>query len=142
MAESDFFPLEFDLQGTPVSAQSKSARHRESWKSAVAEAARQVVSESCDPCYLELKPLAVTIYVFPAASMAADIDNVVKPILDAMKGVVYVDDRWIERLIVQKFEPNTAREFRSPSERLAAVLASEPPLLYIRVDDDLSWRVL
>jgi Holliday junction resolvase RusA-like endonuclease len=72
--------------------------------------------------------------------MEGDIDNVVKLIVDGLNGVAYLDDRVVERVIVQKFEPKVEWEFSAPSERLAVALEMEPPVVYIRVDDDLSWR--
>ncbi len=37
---------------------------------------------------------------------AGDIDNIVKPILDALCHHIYMDDRQVQRLVVQKFEPD------------------------------------
>jgi len=97
---------------------------------------------------LDNRPLAVTIYVFLNAPMLADIDNIAKPILDSLKRIIYRDDRIIERLIVQKFEPGTNPQFSVPTERLARVLDEQltsrleqnDPVVYIRIDDNLSWR--
>ena len=35
--------------------------------------------------------------------MTGDLDNRVKPILDALSGPVYIDDRQVDRLVVQRF---------------------------------------
>jgi hypothetical protein len=78
--------------------------------------------------------LAVTIYIFPGARMAGDVDNRVKPILDAMCGCVYVDDDQVERIVVQKFEPGRAFPFAAPSSVLATALAAEEPVVL------LEWR--
>lgn len=78
--------------------------------------------------------------------MAGDVDNIVKPILDALNGQAYTDDRLVERVVSQKFEPDVAWSFGSPSVQLTAALdaisaTDEPqPVVYIRIDDDLSWR--
>ncbi len=74
--------------------------------------------------------------------MEGDIDNIVKPILDGMIRVAYIDDNVVERVLVQRFEPGIERPFKDVTERLAAALDLEAPVVYIRVDDDLSWRVL
>ncbi|WP_284539033.1 RusA family crossover junction endodeoxyribonuclease [Pleomorphomonas sp. T1.2MG-36] len=80
--------------------------------------------------------------------MDGDVDNIVKPILDAMIGATYVDDKSIERVVAQKFEPDIDWSFAEPSEQLSAALdaiyASEEqaPVVYIRIDNDLSWRRL
>jgi hypothetical protein len=134
------FPLEVVLEGVPLSLQSKNARNREAWKARVAEAARERQRDTDELGFLDDRALAVTIYYFPGAPMPGDIDNIVKPIIDAMVGVAYLDDQVIERVTVQKFEPDIEWEFRAPSDRLAHVLGVTPPVVYVRVDDDLGWR--
>jgi hypothetical protein len=72
--------------------------------------------------------------------MEGDVDNIVKLIMDALKSVAYIDDKVVERVVVQRFEPEVEWEFSAPSDQLALELGMEPPVVYIRVDDDLSWR--
>jgi len=50
--------------------------------------------------------------------MTGDVDNIVKPILDAMTKFIYVDDQQVERVVVQKFEPDNIFTFSNPSETL------------------------
>lgn len=140
------FPLEFHLAATPRSLQAKNSS-KEKWKATVADAARQRAEETSEFVWLEEDAsLAVTIFYFPIAPMEGDVDNIVKPILDAMIGQAYLDDRSIERVVSQKFEPGKGWSFGTPTSQLAAALdavseSGEPqPVVYIRVDDDLSWR--
>jgi len=92
--------------------------------------------------------VAVTIYYFPAAPMMGDIDNIVKPIIDSLTTIAYLDDQVIERVVAQKFEPGVAWTFGEPSAQLTAALdtigpSDRPtPVVYVRIDDDLSWRRL
>ena len=72
--------------------------------------------------------------------MEGDVDNIVKPIMDALIGVAYPDDRLVERVLVQKFEPDIDWSFEEPSEMLLAALDTGTPVVYVRVDDDLAWR--
>ena len=44
--------------------------------------------------------VAVTLFYFPEAAMQGDIDNIVKPILDALAQHIYIDDAQVERLVV------------------------------------------
>jgi Holliday junction resolvase RusA-like endonuclease len=134
------FPLEVVLPGTPVTLQSKNAPRREAWKARVAEAARDRQRETYEVGFLDDRALAVTIYYFPSAPMDGDLDNIVKLILDGLCGHAFLDDRAIERIIVQKFEPEAGWEFLSITDQLASALDTEAPVVYIRVDDDLSWR--
>ncbi len=141
MSDGDtLYPLEVVLQGTPVALQSKRAIRREAWKDQVKDAARRRQRETYELGFLDDRALAVTIYYFPSAPMDGDVDNIAKLILDGMKGVAYLDDHVVERVTVQKFEPEGGWELLSPSDQLALALDTELPVVYIRADDDLGWR--
>ena len=68
--------------------------------------------------------------------MVGDIDNIVKPILDAMTRFIYVDDGQVERVVVQKFEPDRIFSFSAPSPTLVDALAVEGSAVYIRISDN------
>lgn len=128
-------PFEFVVRGTPVSL-GASSRSRMAWRARIIAAARVALP----PGYWLLdRALSVTIFIFPNALLEGDIDNRLKPILDAMTRTVYMDDILVERLLVQKFEPGRSFEVLSPSAlmREAAKLGTSEPIVYIRVDDDL-----
>ena len=76
------------------------------------EAARTRVRAVDDLGFIDERPVAETIYYFPDTPMRGDVDNIVKPILDGMKSAVYPDDKVVERVLVQKFEPGIERDFR------------------------------
>jgi hypothetical protein len=137
--EGTLYPLEVTIQATPKSLQ---AKHLAAWKTFVAQAALARRDETCGMTFLDERRLAATIFYFPSDPMVGDVDNIVKPILDGLRGVAYLDDQLIERVTVQKFEPGDGWEFLSPSERLAAALDMKTPVLYIRISDDLSWRTV
>jgi Holliday junction resolvase RusA-like endonuclease len=136
------YPLEVILQGTPVAFQSRLPPRRKAWREKVRQAAGERQRETYELGFLDDRALGVTIYYFPSAPMEGDVDNIVKLILDGMKGVAYLDDHAVERVVVQKFEPETDWEFSGVTDQLAVALATEAPVVYIRVDDDLSWRRL
>jgi hypothetical protein len=133
------FPFEVFIEGVPRAPRAGSAGR---WKTAVGDAAQKRRQETYELGFLDDRPVAVTVYYFPDGAMDGDIDNILKPIIDALKGVAYLDDEIVERAVVQKFEPDVSWRFLSPSDRLAAALAMRPPIVYIRVDDDLAWRRL
>lgn len=145
--QPSMFPLEFHLVGVPLSLQASTAS-KERWKTVVREAARRRAEDVVELIWLEEEPLAVAIYYFPTAPMDGDVDNIVKPILDALIGTAYLDDRAIERVLSQKFEPGIGWSFNAPTELLSAALdtisaSDEPaPVVYVRIDNDLSWRRL
>jgi hypothetical protein len=126
-------PSEFVVTGTAISL-GASAASRSQWQESIRGAARQALPEGA---WLLTDPLAVTIYLFPSADLSGDVDNRVKPILDAMGGCVFVDDEQVERIVVQKFEPGRVFPFGDPSAALSTALETDESVVYIRVTDDL-----
>jgi Holliday junction resolvase RusA-like endonuclease len=127
------FPLEFVVEGTPVSHQAKERKSIERWKSRVIEASRSALPEGH---FATEVPLAITLFYFPAGSMEGDLDNIVKPILDALERHIYINDAQIRRILVQKFEPQDSFKFVSPSRALQDALNKSASMLYIRLSDD------
>ena len=127
------FPLEFVVGGTPVSLQTKRRESLDEWKERVAEASRTALPEGH---FATDEPLGVTLYYFLAAAMQGDLDNIVKPILDALGGNVYIDDQQIHRILIQKFEPGSVFSFSQPTPTLGKALEQPKPALYVRLSDD------
>lgn len=124
-------PIEFIVHGTAISLQG-SAHAREAWKARVRTAGMGAVPPAS---FALIERLAVTIYYFPEGEMIGDIDNIVKPILDALCPHLYLDDRQVERLVVQKFESDRIFNFSAPSAALADALAAGQATVYIRLSD-------
>lgn len=142
---SDFglpFPIEFIIRDSPRSHQSENKRAKERWRAQVGAEARAHLAASAELCFIDERPLAATILYFSPVLMAGDVDNIVKLIIDGMIGVFYHDDRVIERIVVQKIEPGVVLSFGSVTPTLEHAIGTEPPVIYIRLDDDLSWRQL
>lgn len=135
------FPLEFFIEETPKSLQA-SSRSKEQWRATVKWAATARIQQTVGWHYLDDRRLAVTIFYFSPAEMERDIDNIVKPILDGMIGVAYLNDRVVERVLVQNFERGIEKSFTDISQIFADALDKDEPVVYIRVDDDLTWRRL
>jgi len=127
------FPLEFIVEGTAVSLQAKRRESLDQWKARIVEASHAVLPQGH---FATEAPLAITLFYFPAAEMQGDIDNIVQPILNALKRHVYMDDRQIERILIQKFEPGNMFVFNSPSSVLAEALNKLKPALYIRLSTE------
>lgn len=142
MSDSDqnaLYPFEVVVEGTPISLQG-SGTSKERWKATVKTAGQNRARATDEIGFLYSAPVALTIFYLAAAPMVGDVDNIVKPIMDALINVAYADDRFVERVIVQKFEPGVDWEFIDPSDQLSTALEATPPVVYIRVIDDLSWR--
>ncbi len=80
-------PIEFVVTGTPISVQA-SSKSKTRWKAIVAAAASSVLSAAHT---LTTELICATIVYFYRQG-GTDVDNILKPILDAMNGIVYVDD--------------------------------------------------
>ncbi|HEY3912265.1 MAG TPA: RusA family crossover junction endodeoxyribonuclease [Stellaceae bacterium] len=127
------FPFEFVVEGTAVSAQTARAQSRRAWQARIIEASRSALPEGH---FASEAPISITLYYFPAVPMPGDIDNIVKPILDAMTHHIYLDDHQVERLVVQKFEPERGHSFSLPTAILIDALNRPRPALYIRLSDN------
>jgi len=127
------FPIEFIVQGTPVSQQAKRAESREEWKGRVKSASSSAIPQ---PHFASDERIAVTLYYFSDEPMAGDIDNIVKPILDALSRHIYIDDRQVERIVAQKFEPPNVFTFSRPTPKFAEAIGGQRPNLYVRVSND------
>jgi crossover junction endodeoxyribonuclease RusA len=127
------FPIEFVVNGTPVSLQG-SPRGKEAWKDLVRNSSRPVLPEAHQ---MTEQRLAVTLLYFPVGEMEGDIDNIVKPVLDALNKHIYFDDHQVNRVWVEKFEEGTIVELSFPSEILESAIQGNRPALYIRLSDDL-----
>ena len=132
------FPLELAVPGFALSSGASSPSQRR-WRDRLKAIARQELQEGH---WLTAAPVAVTIFYFPDAEMDGDIDNIVKPILDAFTRVVYFDDRQVSRILVQRFEPGDALTFDRPTPRLLECAEMSGPRTYIRIDDEASLWVL
>lgn len=132
MVELDF-PFEFIVYGTPVSFQAKRVETRENWKAIVREAAEARLPK---PHFVSGERMAVTLMYFMALKADADIDNIIKLILDACCKLIYLDDLQVDRLFVQRFEPGQKFEFLIPSEILARAASGERPAVYVRISNN------
>jgi len=135
------FPLEIVIEGTPVS-QGGSSSSRARWIDRIRASTQARLRELSDWEWLDDRPVAVTIFYSSSAGMQGDVDNIIKPILDGMKHVVYPDDGVVERVLAQRFEPGLLWEIQTQSVQMMNALGATPPLVYIGVDDDLSWWLL
>lgn len=133
------FPIEFLVEGTPVSSQATRSESKAEWKQRVKAASLTVLPEGH---WATEQRISATLLYFPAGPMRGDIDNIVKLVLDALGGHVYIDDSQVERIVVQKFEPGNVFAFNAPSRTLEDAMKRPKPVLYVRVStnpfEDLS----
>ena len=112
-------PLEFVVEGTPKSVQSRGKNAR--WVAAVRAAAAAAVPDDFIPA---LGALRVRL-VFCHRGTNLDLDNIIKPILDAMTGIVYSNDEQIIDLIASKRTFASVRQLKTPPSRLVRAIGEE-----------------
>ncbi len=117
----------FIVKGRPVSIQAHAASRRR-WMSRVQEAARGIFSQP-----LTDFDLKVQITFFYDEPPTFDMDNVSKPICDALNGIAYNDDR-------QLMERNSRKRYLKGSYHLEGVdpelvraLAESEEFVYIEI---------
>ena len=122
-------PFEFLVAGTPVSLQS-SADGINQWKERVRAAATLLLPENH---FTIADPVRVDIFVFLDGDLAGDLDNIIKPIQDALNGLVYRDDHQVSHLNVAKFVAGGVGSFENPSDALVDAITGERPVVYVKV---------
>ena len=68
---------------------------------------------------------------------ACAVDNIIKPLLDAMETVVYVDDKQVRKVISEKVDLTKMPSIQDPSPLLATSLEKYTEVLHIIV----TWNV-
>ncbi len=108
-------PFEFIVDGPPVSQQTRRGEKRRDWIAKVRQEAQRYWSGDPAPV---AEPIMLTITYF-YDSVSVDVDNVIKPIQDALKGLVYDDDVQVTDVLSRR--RNLYGDFRV--ENLSSVLA-------------------
>ena len=83
--------------------------------------------------------MVVITYFFKGEAL--DVDNMPKPILDALNGLVYADDSQITDLVCRKRDRNRDLQFENPSSVLVETLGRSEQFLYITVANARSLEV-
>ena len=83
--------------------------------------------------------MVVITYFFKGEAL--DVDNMPKPILDALNGLVYADDSQITDLVCRKRDRNRDLQFENPSSVLVETLGRSEQFLHITVANARSLEV-
>lgn len=119
--------FDFIVTGQPRTGKSKSMQ---SWKDKVAEAAR---GDWPNERPLFATEAAVVIIFFFNQATNLDIDNIVKPILDALVGTVIVDDGLVSQVIARKTDQAAVDDILNPPTKLTNFLRKHPQFVYVAV---------
>jgi hypothetical protein len=89
--------LEFIVRGTPIST-GASGKSKAKWRAKVSAAASAALG--ADHAAVADVVRATVVYFYVDTDL--DLDNILKPILDAMNGLVYVDDFQVANIVAAK----------------------------------------
>ena len=125
------------MAGSPVSQQTRRRELLRAWTRTVRELARQAWG-SGPPL---AGAVAVTITYF-YDSHPPDVDNIPKPVLDALKGIVYHDDGQVYDLLCRKRALSADVLIRNPSTTLLGALRGGRPLLHVRMAEAITGEIV
>ena len=124
--------LEFTVLGPPVSHQTKDKAGLKTWKDVIrAEAMKNWAGKP--PLTGKLKCTILNFHEGENATL--DDDNMVKPIRDAMNGIVYDDDSQISYSETMHVCIDAPIKIRRASAVLLAACNKGDVFLYVRIDD-------
>lgn len=123
-------PFEFIVQGTPLSLQA-SASSLAAWRERVRAAAGTRLQGHE---WLVQDRVRVRIIQFLDAPPVGDLDNIVKPILDALESVVFTNDILVDQLDIRRIAPGDTLTVARSSPTLLEALGGAKPSVYIAVD--------
>lgn len=123
--------LEFVVPGPPVSHQTSDRANLKAWQTTIrAEAAK---TWTLPPLKGKLKFLLINFHEGDKPPL--DDDNMVKPIRDALNGLVYEDDRQIRYSETLQVPIDDPIKIRGASAILLAAYSKGDEFLYVRIED-------
>lgn len=125
-------PFEFTVDGPPISHQTRHPARLRAWKQSVRDAAAKSWPGDIAPVTAHLK--ITVMYYHDGATVRLDNDNLLKPIQDALNGLVYEDDRQITDTVVRKTDLNGSFRVRGMSLVLAQGFSRGNEFLYVRIE--------
>jgi len=122
-------PFEFIIIGTPVSQQTRKKLRLRKWKDNVRAGAVTRWPPGELPLNQPIKIFAVYYY----EGVALDTDNMIKPIQDALKGLVYSDDCVVTDSQAAKRNLNGNFRVKGMSPVLAEGFCSGSEFIYVKI---------
>jgi crossover junction endodeoxyribonuclease RusA len=132
---SPVLPFEFIVTGKPISHQTKDKKRLQAWKSEVRRVA-EVCWGTSHPLGEPVRVVITHYYdVIPGyENNVPDSDNIVKPVRDALNGVVYVDDYQVTDFVSRRRSLNGSFRVKGMSPVLAKGFTTGEEFLHIRVE--------
>ena len=129
--------FEVCIHGQPVSAQTARRQALQAWKQRVRDACTQVWAGQTP-----IEDQVVVRVTHYCETVLGDVGNLVKPIQDALQGVVYWNDRQVSDTIGNRRRINGSFVVRYMSMPLAAAFSDGRPFVHIRVFRSLRRQTL
>ncbi len=123
-------PFEFAVLGTPVSMQTRNRDRLRGWIRDVRAAAVGRVPPGAEP--VDFRVIITIVYYYADAPL--DTDNMIKPIQDALKGVVYADDDQVTDVRAGVRSLDGTFKVRGMSEVLAGAFVTGREFVHVRVE--------
>jgi crossover junction endodeoxyribonuclease RusA len=123
--------LEFVLVGIPVSNQSDNKTILAAWRAAIRSEAQKVWT--LPPMQKELK--AVIINFFDSPKPPLDLDNMSKPILDSLEGLVYANDRQVRQVEFTHVRIDSVFRIIGVSKLIVTSVQAGNQFVYVRIED-------
>ena len=123
-------PFEFAIAGSPASQQTRRRERVRVWTRRIRETAASHWDDT--PPFNGTVSVKI-LYIFDSTSL--DVDNIPKPILDALKGLVYVDDDQITDLICRKRRWNLPTDITSSNSLLRQFYRAHKEFIYICISE-------
>ncbi len=131
-------PFEFVIDGPPVSQQTRRRERLRNWICEVQnEAKRHWPNDE-----LPISSLVMVKITYFYEDVSIDVDNISKPILDALKGLVFADDDQVTDLLCRKRNLRGIFRAGNASIVLSERLDRENEFLYIAVQDAPNQEVI
>ena len=121
-------PFEFAIAGSPASQQTRRRERARMWTRRVRETA--VLHWDDTPPFDGMVSINI-LYVFDGTPL--DVDNIPKPIFDALNGLVYVDDHQITDLICRKRLWDRSTDITLYSPLLRQFYRAYKEFIYVRI---------
>jgi Holliday junction resolvase RusA-like endonuclease len=125
------FGFEFTVTGIPLSLQCRNKESLNRWKTEVYNAALLKWTPGLPPFKGDLT-IKITYYF---DNDSPDVDNIIKPIQDALKGLVYGDDHQIVKTQCEKKDINGSYKIRRAPPIIIAGFLNGDDFLHIKIEE-------
>ena len=133
-------PFEFVIEGTPVSYQTRNRAGLREWRRRVRLVAEQYWPPGAPPATGSV--MLTIIYFYDHARRPLDVDNIPKPILDALKGIVFQDDDQVTDLVCRKRNVSGGLRVASSSDIMDRYLNIGVGFIYIAIEEAPNQEVI